>query len=49
VNVLSEKDTAAICLDNILFATDFSPVSEAVLPYVKAIAAATTARCRQCT
>jgi nucleotide-binding universal stress UspA family protein len=37
VNLLAEKVTTAICLDNILFATDFSAASEAVLPYVRAI------------
>src|SRR5262249_17723442 len=37
VKLLEEKVTTAISLKNILFATDFSEVSEAALPYAAAM------------
>jgi nucleotide-binding universal stress UspA family protein len=37
VNLLEEKLETAVAIKNILFATDFSEVSEAALPYVKAL------------
>lgn len=37
MNLLEEKLESAIAVKNLLFATDFSAVSEAALPYVKAL------------
>ena len=37
MNLLEERIESAVAIKNILFATDFSPVSEAALPYVAAL------------
>jgi hypothetical protein len=37
VNLLEQKLGTAVAFKNILFATDFSEVSEAALPYVTAM------------